>query len=46
MRDQTVNSSRTLTMDVSLEKVRDLTRAVTNMIAIASQVPGCIGQLI
>jgi hypothetical protein len=33
-------------MDVSLEKVHDLIHPVTDMIAIASQVPGCVGQLI
>jgi hypothetical protein len=45
MRDQTVNSSRTLTMDVSLETVPCIVRAVTDMIATASQVPGCLEQL-
>lgn len=45
MRDQTVNSSRTLTMDVSLKQYHGLLCALTDMIAIASQVPGCVEQL-
>jgi len=40
-----VNSSRTLTMDVSLKQCHDLSSALTDMIATASQVPGCIEQL-